>query len=642
VCGILGILSPQLPGDMVIRKALHSIRHRGPDDEGYLFIDTSGEISLRASGSDTCKELRNKYGDISDVDIAKFDLLLAHRRLSILDLSSRGHQPMSYADGDLLITYNGEIFNYRELRRELRTSGYRFNSDTDTEVILAAYQEWGEQCVQKFNGQWSFCIFDRKQKRLFCSRDRFGIKPFYYSFDKKLFAFASEIKALLMLPFFHAELNKRVVSDFLVFCELDTSEETPYKGVYQLPPAHNLVVDLMGTHPRQEKYYELGFLDEVGDYDHQQALRYADDIRNLLIDAVKIRLKSDVPVGTCLSGGLESSSIAVVINKLLNDKGVAREKIGEKQKTFTASYDDPSIDERIYANEVIRHINVSAYFSYPTADKLWEELERFLYLQDRLCFSTNVYAGWDVMRLASQHVKVVLNGEGGDELFGGYHRYEILYLADIIRDWHPGDLFAALSGMVHRHGFARTASRGVLGGCLALSSPCLKTLLFKKLHRTQRIAAEDLLNNASPVDGHLTKMIDSMKSLNHFLSYETRMTYLPQLLHYDDRNASAFSIENRVPFVDHRLVEYVHAIPAIYKLYKGWSKWLLRLAMRDLLPEKILWRKDKLGFPTPVKAWLTHDLSPVPQLMKRYGIKKYNHFAWRLFIADRLINNHNK
>ena len=638
MCGIFGILSHSLPGNRNIREALHSIRHRGPDDEGYLFIHTTEDLSRHASGTDTCAELRDEYRDISDVDITQFDLLLAHRRLSILDLSSRGHQPMSYAEGDLRITYNGEIFNYRELRRELQASGYRFGSETDTEVILAAYQEWGQHCVRRFNGQWAFCIYDRKKHILFCSRDRFGIKPLYYWFDRDHFVFASEIKALLRMPFVHAQVNMPLLSEFAIFGSLDTSEETIYTGIHQILPSHNLIVDLKGRQLQAEKYYESVFLDQVGDYDHHQALRYADDIRDLLIDAVKIRLTSDVPVGSCLSGGLDSSSIVAIISKLLNEGGIEIPQIGERQKTFTASYDDPSIDERIHADEVIRHTNVDAYYSYPNADNLWEELDGFLDHQDGISFSTNMYVGWNLMRLASHHIKVVLNGQGGDELFGGYLHYEILYLADMIRDRHGKELIDALSGLYNRHGLLQTLVKSIIAGGIALSPAWLKPLLFKEWYRTHLKAIEHLLHERVPIEKNLAEMIEYTKSLNQLLISDIIMRYLPQLLHYDDRNAAAFSIENRVPFVDHRLVEYVNGIPSIYKMHKGWSKWLLRIAMRDLLPERILWRKDKLGTPTPIKTWLTHELSPVPRLMKRYGMRTYNHFVWRLFLADRLIN----
>jgi asparagine synthase (glutamine-hydrolysing) len=639
MCGIFGILSSALPENGIIKNALDSIRHRGPDDEGYILVNSRGNTSLVASGSDTCPELIDEYTDILDADLKRYDILLAHRRLSVIDLSCRAHQPMTYANGDACITYNGEIFNYRELKTELRLLGCRFGSDSDTEVILAAYNKWGKRCVDRFNGQWAFCIYDRRRRELFCSRDRFGIKPFYYWFDGRNFAFASEIKSLLTLPFIRGEISRTLIPNFIIFYELDTSAETLYKGIFQLPPSHNLIFDVEGKDLRVEKYYDLNYLDETGDYNHRKALRYADDIRDLLIDSVKIRLISDVSVGTCLSGGLDSSSIVVIINKLLKEGGISRDQIGETQKTFTASYDDPAVDERVHAGRIITHTNVDPHFSYPKAEGLWEELDRFLYHQDGPCPSTTFYAGWDVMRLASRYVKVVLNGQGGDELLGGYLHYEILYLADMIRTGRYGDLLAALAVMGYRHGPARAFLKGAFGSCLAMAPVALKLFLFKEWYRTPYSAVKRLMNEPLPIDEHLARMIDNMKSLNHFLITDTGMRYLPQLLHYDDRNGAAFSIENRVPFLDHRLVEYINGIPSIYKLYRGWSKWLLRLAMRDLLPEKILWRKDKLGFPTPVKAWLTHSISPVPGLMKRYGLREYGHLAWRVFLADRLMNH---
>jgi len=544
-------------------------------------------------------------------------------------------------EGDVWITYNGEIFNYRELKTELHLSGYRFGSDSDTEVILAAYNKWGQQCVDRFNGQWAFCVYDRRRRELFCSRDRFGIKPLYYWFNGRTFAFASEIKSLLTLPFIPGEINRTLIPNFIIFHELDTSAETLYKGIYQLPPSHNLIFDMEGKNLRAERYYELNCLDETGDYDRPKALRYADDIRDLLIDSVKIRLISDVPVGTCLSGGLDSSSIVVIINKLLKEGGVKQDQIGERQKTFTASYDDPAVDERVHANEVVRQTNVDSHLSYPGAEGLWKELDKFLYHQDGPCLSTNFYAGWDVMRLAARHVKVVLNGQGGDELLGGYLHYEILYLADMIRRRRYPDVFAALAGMGYRHGLAQTFLKGMIGSCLAMAPAGLKPFLFKQWYRTPYSVVGRLLNKPFSIDENLPRMIDNMKSLNRLLVTDASMRYLPQLLHYDDRNGAAFSVENRVPFLDHRLVECVNGIPSIYKLYRGWSKWLLRLAMRDLLPERIRWRKDKLGFPTPVKTWLTHSLSPVPKLMKQYGLRECDNLAWRVFLADRMINHSN-
>ncbi len=638
MCGIFGIVSSELPENKAIKDALDTIKHRGPDDEGFLFVNPVNSILEMASGADTCSEFKDTHKDVSDVDTSKFHLVLGNRRLAIIDLSPKGHQPMCYADGCLWITYNGEIFNYKELRTELKSMGYRFHSDTDTEVILSAYTEWGEECVKRFNGQWAFCIYDGRRKRLFCSRDRFGIKPFYYWFDGKHFAFASEIKALLKLPFVKTEINKPLISDFVVFSRHHTRESL-YKGIYQLLPSHNLTIDLKKINLHISRYYELYYNDELGRYNHKQALKYADDIRDLLIDAVKIRLVSDVPLGSCLSGGLDSSSIVVIINRFLKEGGIASENIGEEQKTFTASYDDPSVDEKIHADEIIRHTDVKGFFVYPTAEKLWRELDSVLYHHDGVFHATNTYAGWNVMRLASGHVKVVLNGQGGDELFGGYClQYEPIYVADMLKRMRFKDLNEYLIKKSRLYNIRVPLRAFLMGHYFTLIPDSLKIFLYKQRNKDLFGYVKLLLNDGCFNNESFKRMKESIKSLNYRLWSDLTGNYLPQLLLYDDRNSAAFSIESRVPFTDYRLVEYVNRIPSIYKLHNGSSKWLLRLAMRDLLPDKILWRRDKIGFSTPEETWIKHKDSPIPSLMNRYGIKDYSHLVWRLYLAEKLIN----
>ena len=644
MCGIFGILAHSLPQSTIIKEALDSISHRGPDDEGYVFFDDVDHSYILASGNDSSPELKERYKNVLDLDTSSYPLVLGNRRLAIIDLSPRGHQPMSYANDDLWITYNGEIFNYRELRKELTALGFGFLSDTDTEVILAAYSQWREECVSRFNGQWAFCIYDRRKERLFCSRDRFGIKPFYYWFDGKHFAFASEIKALLRLPFVKKELNRPLIADFMLFHMHHHSRESLYKGISQLMPSQNLIVDIREMNIQTNTYYRLYYSDEIGKYSDTQAMKYADDIRDLLIDSVKIRLTSNVPVGSCLSGGLDSSSIVVIINKLLKEGATTAEAVGKRQKTFTVSFDDPSVDEKEYAEEVINHTNVDGFFVDVTAENLWKELDNFLFYQDGLCFMTNTYGGWEAMRLASHHVKVVLNGQGGDELFGGYSRYEDLYLANMIREKRFMGCLTCLLKKNRLHGFTSSLKSALQGLYLALVSNALvpnelKVYLFRKKNKPQLDSIRNLLGDYYLDRGSLDRIIDRLSSFNHQLYCDLTEDYLPHLLHYDDRNASAFSIENRVPFVDHRLIEYVSYIPAIYKYYDGWSKWLLRLAMRDLLPDMILWRKDKIGFSTPVKAWMGHQSSPIPSLVNRYGVKEYgDHFLWKFCVSQRLID----
>jgi asparagine synthase (glutamine-hydrolysing) len=416
-----------------------------------------------------------------------------------------------------------------------------------------------------------------------------------------------------------------------------------YKGIYHLLPSHNLTLDLDRQTLSLKRYYELSYTDELGRYDERQALNYAGDIRELLIDAVKIRLISDVPVGSCLSGGLDSSSIVVIINRLLREGVLDERTIGKRQKTFTASFHEPSIDEKAYADEVIAHTGVESFFVYPSADRLWEELDTFLFHHDELCKNTNVYAGWEVMRLASRHVKVVLNGQGGDELFAGYPQYEPVYLADMMKALRVKDLCQSLSGERKRYGLVRSFSDCAMGAYLAFTPDRLKEFLFKKRNWKQIDQVGHLLGEVEYNENGIKRMTDRLRSLNHLLYCDVTRDYLRELLKDDDRNASAFSVENRVPFVDHRLVEYVSAIPSVYKIHRGWSKWLLRLAMRDLLPKKILWRKDKIGFTTPVEDWVRHKDSPIPFTLSRYRLQGQGNvpfFLWKVYLVQRLLSRH--
>ena len=441
------------------------------------------------------------------------------------------------------------------------------------------------------------------------------------------------------MPFVKKELNRPLIADFILFNMHHNTSGSLYMGINQLLPSQKLTIDVREMNIRTNTYYRLQYSGELGKYSSAQAIKYADDIRDILIDAVKIRLTSNVPVGSCLSGGLDSSSIVVIINKLLKEGGIGTETVGKIQKTFTVSFDDPLIDEKEFADEVINHTNVNGFFVYPTAERFWEDLDHFLFHQDGLCFMTNVYGGWEAMRLASGHVKVVLNGQGGDELFGGYSRYENIFIADMIRKKRFLECLAQLSKKSRLHSFTRSFKGSIMGLYLALVPNELKVYLFRKKNKPQLDLIRDLLGDYYLAEESLDRMIDSLRSFNHQLYCDLTKDYLPQLLHYDDRNASAFSIENRVPFVDHRLVEYVSDIPAVYKCHGGWSKWLLRVAMRDLLPQKILWRKDKIGFSTPEQRWLGHKHSPVPSLISRYGLKEYDkHFIWKFYAAERLIS----
>lgn len=639
MCGILGVVSSPLPESKILKGALDSIRHRGPDDEGYLFA-CGFDGCLTGAGPDTHSGLKDRWCSIDDIDASSFQLLLAHRRLAILDLSQAGHQPFNNTAGNLWITYNGEVFNYKELRFELKSKGYHFRSDTDTEVVLAAYDAWGDRFPERLNGQWAFCIYDKNRGRLFCSRDRFGIKPFYYWHDEARFVFASEIKALFNLPFVSKTIDHGQLSEFVFNYRIEHMAESLYKGIYQLLPGHNLTFDLTTRRLRTTRYYQLPFNPETGRYSHEKALKYADDIRNLFIDSVRMQLVSDVPVGSCLSGGLDSSFIVAAINRLFHDGKVAKDAIWDKQKTFTASFDDPAADETVYAKAVIRHTGVNGFFCRPGAETLWKEIHQFLSYHDGICFGTNVYAGWEVMRLAARHVKVLLNGQGGDEVFGGYPRYDGIQIASLIRQLKMKETLALLSNEIRLFGFNYGFNQ-FKRGIKAFFPEKLRQYFSRKRYATQLDLLHHLFGN--PYFPRAISMVDNdpRMTLNEKLWMDQTQTYLPMLLRYDDRNASAVSIENRVPFLDHRLVEYVNAIPSVYKIHKGWRKWLLRLSMRDMLPEHIIWRKEKAGFSTPSEKWLLSSISPVPALMRRHGIETFSHQLWCVLVAEKLLGEVN-
>lgn len=594
MCGIAGIISVNSPLEVeLINKMTQSLRHRGPDDEGFLGLDLKS------------KTIYNLYSQQSRVkegyDISEFsnhaNMFMGHRRLSIIDLSPAGHQPMSYDSGNLWIVFNGEIFNYKELREELKINGYKFKTNTDTEVVLAAYKEWRDSCVKHFNGDWAFAIYDKDKNEIFLSRDRFSIKPLYYFHDpdSKIFAFASEIKALFCLPYVRRDINKEKCFEFLTFSLHEHSDQTMYKDVYQVEPGSSLVLNLNTLKLDRHKYYTLQYDPDLGNYDHKKALVYASDIRELLTDSIRLRLRADVPIGTCLSGGLDSSSIVVIINKLLKKGGVEVEQIGEKQKTFTSSFPNEPIDETKFAKLIIEHANSEAYFTNPTIEEADGEINNLILHQEEPFGGASVYAQWKILEEASKHVKVVLDGQGGDEIFGGYAIYRSAYLAQLIKTVNPVKFVSELLGTVKMHNSLKRVLASLKGLPVYLAPTVLKSLFFF-------IRKRSLINNAliklETAERTIPfKYISSFTpNLNKVLFLYQMMYSLPHLLHYEDRNSMAFSIESRTPFTDYRLVDYLFSIPACYKYHNGWAKWLLRLAMKDLLPSEILWRKDKIGF----------------------------------------------
>jgi len=582
MCAIAGLYD--VSGRAIDLSALERMvlvqAHRGPDGEGYVLLDARGqERPLAVVG---------RLADAPGTRPYRHSIGLGHRRLAIIDLSPLGHQPMTTEDGRCWVTYNGEIYNHVELREELRAKGYRFRSASDTEVLLAAYQEWNEACVTRFNGMFAFAIWDRDRRRLFCARDRMGVKPFYYSWDGARFAFASEIKGLLSAGL-RPSPNQRAVFDYLDGACLDHSEDTFFEGIRQLPPAHTLTVDTQVT---VQRYWGLPPCGEAGLSMRDAAERF----RHLFRDAVRLRLRSDVPIGTCLSGGLDSSSIVCVANDLMFvEHTVPRELIGERQKTFSSCFEDPAYDERQFIRPVLERTGAEAHYTFPDPKELAESVSQLVWQQDEPFASTSIFAQWNVMRLAAQHgVKVLLDGQGADELLAGYHGFFGAFFADLAakRRWLGllWELMAyrRLQGPIPKYVFAN------------LARAFLPSLLVRFL-RSRMIGSVDWIAPEFRRQWGPTPAASSLAGSHLHRMQHQLLTWngLRALLHYEDRNSMAFGIETRLPFLDYRLVEFLYGLEPELKIRNGWTKAVLREALDGVLPSEVCWRADKMGFVTP-------------------------------------------
>lgn len=599
-----------------------SIRHRGPDDEGYVVFGHGDRKPVIMGGVDTpdaCYKENLAYSPhISTTDIPDFapQLLLGHRRLSILDLSSTGHQPMCSPDQRYWIVYNGEIYNYRELRQELEQYGFSFISQTDTEVILAAYQKWGSACLDHFNGMFSFLIYDHQKRRLFAARDRFGIKPLYYRVSSLGIAFASEIKQFTVFSDWQAKLNGQRAYDFLNWNIIDHTSETLFAGVFQLRGGEMLELDIsqicdyhaqcIENKPLSVKrWYQLEAKQFLGD-----GAVAAEEFKELLMDSVGLRLRSDVPVGSCLSGGLDSSSIVCIINSILNDKNSS-----ELQKTFSSCSEDERFDERKYIEHVTAKTQVDSHYAFPEADELFSHLYSLVWHQDEPFGSTSIYAQWGVFKLAAENnVKVMLDGQGADELLAGYKPYFASRYARLFKQGHWITLMREVQAAKQYYGNSQLQALQYIAYILLPDS--LRQQLLQLSGREQ--LEPNWINlsrlNAQPINPFLKlgNKTDSIRALSYA---QVTATNLPMLLHWEDRNSMAHSVEARVPFLDYRLVEFTLGLPDEFKLSAGITKRVLREAMVGLLPVDIQNRKDKMGFLTAEQEWMTKQC---PAVFKKY------------------------
>jgi asparagine synthase (glutamine-hydrolysing) len=607
MCGIAGFVSRSPRSSAPIRRMTALARHRGPDDEGYLLV-TEAHASPRVFGGadtpDDAYRSETPFAPAASIDAAgdaAVVLALGHRRLSIVDLSVLGHQPMCTSDRRLWIVYNGEIYNYRELSEELAARGHRFRSHSDTEVILAAYAQWGPACQDRFNGMWAFAIYDARERELFLSRDRFGIKPLYYwcAPDQTLY-FASEIKQFTAAPEWTAEINPQRAYDFLAWGVTDHTDETMFARVYQLRagecarlPIATVSIGADGRVP-VSRWYDLRPAAFSGSFDAA-----AEECAALLTDSVRLMLRADVAVGSCLSGGIDSSSIVCVMNRLLREQDAAA-----LQMTFSACADAPQFDERKWIEQVVKATGVDARYVCPSLDRLMHDAADVAWYQDEPYGSTSIYAQWSVFRLAAEHgVKVLLDGQGADEAFAGYHSFFPAYFASFVRAGRLAALRREMRATNHLHGRQRRITEAVKLLLPAASQSTLRA----------RIGASSVPPSWLNVRALGAAPRDPLAETRYAPDVEARSrdqittSNLPMLLHWEDRDAMAHSVESRVPFLDHRLVEFALGLPDDFKLGGGVTKRVVRSGMSGMLPDAIRDRVDKMAFVTPEEQWLRTD-----------------------------------
>ncbi|GIV29514.1 MAG: asparagine synthetase B [Bacteroidia bacterium] len=583
MCGIAGILSYQK--NFNIPRWLHSasqlLQHRGNDDDGITLFSNNtsycSKISHPLSHHPTLPYLQHTpYPDIPTTD---FHLGLLHRRLSILDLSEYGHQPMCNEDASVWITYNGEIYNYKRLRNTLEQTGFHFFSNTDTEVVLKAYLHYGKNFVRYLNGMWAFCIYDTQTKELFLSRDRIGVKPLYYVYSQDLFAFASEQKVFLKTGLIPFEINQKALSKYLLDNVLEYEEEGIFRHIKELQPGENLIVNINNLQIKKEKYFLLENLLSTTEAQDEQSIIY--NTKNVVSTSICEHLQSDVPVAVALSGGIDSSVIA----------SIAAQYTGQLH-TFSIVYpQNTSIDESPFITELNKKPGSIPHLITPTPENFFQDIDELLYSQDIPIWSTSTYNQFLLMKeVKKNNIKVILSGQGSDELFAGYQHHYVAYWFSLLKKFQLKNLLLHLS-----------KSNSFLSNSYSLF---VKSII-KNFYPHQRILSSKFISRdilrQYPDDKDHWIHSDLNTELIRDLSYRR----LKAFLKCEDRCSMWHSVESRLPFSDDiTLLKYAFQIPAHLKLKNGTSKYVLREAFKNELPKSIYERKDKKGFDAPLKEWL--------------------------------------
>jgi asparagine synthase (glutamine-hydrolysing) len=614
MCGIAGIIStnPTNISNQRLKKMTDSIAHRGPDGEGFW---------------------------ISPATHAGF----GHRRLSIIDLSENACQPMHYATRYSVI-HNGEIYNYVELKDELKKKGYSFHTGSDTEVILAAYDCYQEQCVQYFDGMFAFAIWDEKEQSLFCARDRFGEKPLHYSFNEEQFIFGSESKALWAAGV-EKKVNDPLLLNYLALGHTQTPVDktiTFFQDIFSLPPAHYITFQLSTFTFQLVNYWDCNKETKINISEDDAS----EKLQELFFSSVKRRLRSDVAIGTSLSGGLDSSSIAAALHEI--------NAVNFSHKTFSAIFPGFEKDESKYINLLANKFNLQNYAVTPTAEGFIADLEKLCFHQEIPFSSSSIYAQYKVFELAAQHnVKVLLDGQGADEVFAGYSKYIHWYLQELIRA-NPLAARREIKSLKQNKIHFEWGWKNYLAAWFPAQAA----------NQLEKREARKLSGQPDITDDFKHQYFDRqtiykplVTKLNDILYFNTFQQGLEELLHYADRNAMAHGRELRLPFLSHELVEFIFSLPGSFKIHNGWTKWVLRNTMKNSLPPEIVWRKDKIGYEPPQKIWMEsaalreciHEAKKMlveEKILKPLSLNKKNqpldvhaadNFDWRYLIAAHCI-----
>ncbi len=602
MCGIATILrkpttylSPCTVGSMT-----RDICHRGPDDEGILFLSSTCDKGWRAC----------------DCGEDEWTVAIGSRRLAILDLSSAGHMPMAYQDR-FWITYNGEVYNFIEIRAELGKLGHTFRSSSDTEVILAAYAEWGPASFERFRGMWGFVLFDSTRNEVILCRDRLGIKPLYLWRGPGVVAIASELKQFLHIPGFIPRINSAAATEYLQTGYEDDSRSF-FRDVCPIPAGTWLSIPLDTLIPSLPTSYWHPERVQVSVTRVEEASQiFADKLR----ECIKLHLRSDVPVGCALSGGLDSSAIALLVNALKGEQDYPLH-------TFTSTFPGDKTDEREYVDEVVANIRAVPHYITPNPATFLKELDDFIYIHDEPVGGLSIYAGYCIARLTREAgIPVTLNGQGCDEILSGYWQSYFFHLRQL-----------------GRHGHIFPLIQHFIGASMGNGNPALLgqvPVMLRRYRARSKPAIQLRLRNTLAEDS--THILTRMLALDEqsWRVEQVRSMFLPRLLKWDDRNSMAFSVEGRYPFLDHELIELCLSFAADMLYHCGWTKWPLRIGLGHILPDKIRQRRTKLGFEAPQDKWLCDPLlptiqhwlkqdRPLWQYVERADVEHLAHQTWEL------------